>query len=176
MPGIAATPWYFGANGALADPAPSAAAADSYKYDPSHQHDTTIPGGSQSATWAKLPTFTWKPPTAGTALAYETAPLTHDVTVIGNASVDLWLKSTAPDTDIQVTITEVRPDGKETYVQNGWLRASNRALVVRRNRAAPDASVDRGRGRSRSRRASTRSRASRCSRSRTRSAPVRASA
>jgi hypothetical protein len=27
-----------------------------------------------------------------------------------------------------VTISEVRPDGKETYVQNGWLRASHRKL------------------------------------------------
>jgi predicted acyl esterase len=27
-----------------------------------------------------------------------------------------------------VTISEVRPDGKETYVQSGWLRASQRAL------------------------------------------------
>jgi uncharacterized protein len=128
VPGIEATPWYFGANGALVDAAPSAAGSDSYHYDPSHQHATTISGGSQSATWAKLPAFTWPAPAAGTALAYETAPLGHDVTVVGNASVDLWLESTAPDTDIQVTITEVRPDGKETFVQNGWLRASDRAL------------------------------------------------
>jgi putative CocE/NonD family hydrolase len=132
VPGISPKPLYFGANGALVDTVP-AAGSDSYRYDPSHQHDTTISGGSQSATWAKLPAFTWSPPAAGTALAYETAPLSHDVTVIGNASVDLWLKSTAPDTDIQVTITEVRPDGKETFVQNGWLRASDRAI-------APDAS------------------------------------
>ncbi len=131
VPGITATPWYFGSSGALVDAAPSTAAADSYTYDPSHQHDTTISGGSQ-APWVKLPAFRWNPPAAGTALAYETAPLAHDVTVIGNASVDLWLKSTAPDTDVQVTITEVRPDGKETFVQNGWLRASDRAL-------APDA-------------------------------------
>ena len=123
-----ATPWYFAADGTLATSAPNATAADSYVYDPSHQHDTTIPGGSQSLTWAKLPNFSWPPPTAGTALSYETPPLAHDVTVIGNSSVDLWLKSTAPDTDIQVTITEVRPDGKEFYVQNGWLRASDRAL------------------------------------------------
>ena len=128
VPGIKATPWYFGANGTLVDAAANAVGTDSYNYDPSHQHDTTIPGGSQSATWAKLPAFTWKAPAAGTALAYETAPLAHDVTVIGNASVDLWLESSAPDTDIQVTITEVRPDGKETFVQNGWLRASDRAL------------------------------------------------
>ena len=132
VPGAVATQWYFGADGSLGSAAPSTTGADSYRYDPSHQHDTTIPGGGQTPTWAKLPDFTWNAPAAGTALAYQTAALDHDTTVIGNASVDLWLKSTAPDTDIQVTITEVRPDGKETYVQNGWLRASDRAL-------APDA-------------------------------------
>ena len=39
------------------------------------------------------------------------------------------MQSTAPDTDLQVTLTEVRSDGQEVYVQNGWLRASNRALA-----------------------------------------------
>jgi len=85
----------------------------------------TLPTGP----WAKLPDWHWAAPKAGTALAYETAPLPSDVTAIGNASVDLWLQSSAPDTDLQVTITEVRPDGQEVYVQNGWLRASNRALA-----------------------------------------------
>jgi hypothetical protein len=132
VPGAVATPWYFGAGGALEPAAPSAIAADSYLYDPSHAHETTITGGSQTATWAKLPDFKWNPPAEGSALSYETAPLAADTTVIGSSSVDLWLKSTAPDTDIQVTITEVRSDGRETYVQNGWLRASDRAL-------APDA-------------------------------------
>ena len=128
VPGITPTPWYFGSGGALVGAAPKTDAADSYKYDPSHQHDTTIADSSQSATWVKLPDFVWKPPAAGTALSYETTPLVNDVTVIGNASVDLWLKSSAPDADIQITITEVRPDGKEFFVQNGWLRASDRAL------------------------------------------------
>ena len=39
--------------------------------------------------------------------------------------------STADDADLQVTITEVRPDGQEMYVQSGWLRASERALSPR---------------------------------------------
>jgi predicted acyl esterase len=30
------------------------------------------------------------------------------------------------DVDVEVTISEVRPDGQETYVQSGWLRASRR--------------------------------------------------
>ena len=38
-----------------------------------------------------------------------------------------------PDTDLQVTLSEVRPDGNETYVQNGWLRASHRKLDARRS-------------------------------------------
>jgi hypothetical protein len=47
---------------------------------------------------------------------------------LGSASLDLWLTATAPDVDVQVTLTEVRPDGQEVYVQQGWLRASQRAL------------------------------------------------
>ncbi|HYL52091.1 MAG TPA: CocE/NonD family hydrolase C-terminal non-catalytic domain-containing protein, partial [Acidimicrobiia bacterium] len=39
-----------------------------------------------------------------------------------------WVRSSAPDTDLEVTLTELRPDGQEVYVQNGWLRASHRAL------------------------------------------------
>ena len=57
-----------------------------------------------------------------------TDPLSEDLVMAGSGSVDLWLQSTAPDVDIQVTLSEIRPDGKETYVQNGWLRASHRKL------------------------------------------------
>ena len=48
--------------------------------------------------------------------------------IIGSSSADLWIRSDAPDTDIEVTLSEVRPDGQEVYVQSGWLRASHRAL------------------------------------------------
>jgi predicted acyl esterase len=68
------------------------------------------------------------PPPEGTAAAFTTDPLTEDLTVLGSASLDLWLAATAPDVDLQVTITEVRPDGQEAFVQQGWLRASQRAL------------------------------------------------
>ena len=34
----------------------------------------------------------------------------------------------AADTDLEVTLTEVRPDGQERYIQSGWLRASHRQL------------------------------------------------
>ncbi len=129
IPDTDATAWYFGADGTLVPDPPTTRGANSYRYDPSHAHDTTLDASAgQSGPWVKLPQWSWVAPKSGTALAYETAPLAADVTAIGNASVDLWLQSTAPDTDLQVTLTEVRPDGQEVYVQNGWLRASNRAL------------------------------------------------
>ena len=55
-------------------------------------------------------------------------PLDSDTVIIGSGSLDLWLRATAEDTDLEVTVSEVRPDGQEVYVQSGWLRASRRAL------------------------------------------------
>jgi predicted acyl esterase len=47
---------------------------------------------------------------------------------MGSGSADLWIMADAPDTDVEVTLTEVRPDGTEVLVQSGWLRARHRAL------------------------------------------------
>jgi predicted acyl esterase len=47
--------------------------------------------------------------------------------------VQAWIKSSAPSVDLQVTVSEVRPDGNETFVQSGWLRASARKLDPRRS-------------------------------------------
>jgi predicted acyl esterase len=74
------------------------------------------------------PDLAWAPLPEGRALTYTTRPLAADTTMVGAGSVDLWLRSTAPDVDVEVTISEVRPDGQETYVQSGWLRAGARAL------------------------------------------------
>ena len=80
--------------------------------------------------------YVWPaPPPPGTAAAFTTEPLTEDRTLLGSGSLDLWLSATAPDVDLQVTLTEVRPDGQEVYVQQGWLRASQRALDPDRSTA-----------------------------------------
>ena len=76
-------------------------------------------GEPQLARWDQ------RPP-SGTYAAFTTAPLAADQVLLGSASLDLWLSSTAPDTDVEVTLSEVRPDGQEMFVQQGWLRASHR--------------------------------------------------
>lgn len=68
------------------------------------------------------------------AAVFTTPALGSDTELLGSASVDLWLQSSAPSTDLQATLTEVRPDGQEVYVQRGWLRASHRQLDRARSR------------------------------------------
>lgn len=83
----------------------------------------------QTNTWTSIPS-----PSDGRAV-FTTPPLTRAVTTYGPSSADLWVSTTAPDVDLQVTMTEVRPDGREMYVGRGWLRASARALDPRRSTA-----------------------------------------
>lgn len=66
--------------------------------------------------------------TPGGYAAFTTGAFRRDTALAGPASLDAYISSTAPDADVQATITEVRPDGKELYVERGWLRLSHRAL------------------------------------------------
>jgi predicted acyl esterase len=96
--------------------------------DPKARPKATLPGDGDADAWKAQPPYNWAPVAAGKGLGFTTAPLTKDVVIAGASSLDLQLKSSAKDTDLQVTLSEVRPDGNETYVQNGWLRASHRKL------------------------------------------------
>jgi predicted acyl esterase len=123
------TSYYLGPNGTLTRARPSEDGIDSYNPDPEARPMQTLPGQGQSESWEVMPAYDWQPLVDGTAVAYTTAPLEENVTIVGPSSLDLWLRSSAADTDIQVTLTEVRPDGFEAYVQSGWLRASHRRLA-----------------------------------------------
>jgi putative CocE/NonD family hydrolase len=63
------------------------------------------------------------------ALTYTTPPLDSDVEITGHPVVHLWLSSEAPDVDLFVYLEEVDRAGRSTYVTEGNLRASHRALA-----------------------------------------------
>jgi predicted acyl esterase len=111
----------------LAGRAPTRGGTDRYRYDPAALPATDHPSRDDDFFDA-LPDYEWKPLPDGAGVGYVTPPLDDDLVVLGPASADLWLRSSARDTDLEVVITEVRPDGNETYVQSGWLRASHRKL------------------------------------------------
>lgn len=132
--------WYFGPGGTLTARRPrrNAGGIDTYRPDPEARPQQTLPGSGQSDSWKVMPPYDWRPLLGDTAVGYVSPPLGEDLTIVGPSSVELWLRSSVPETDIQVTLSEVRPDGKETYVQSGWLRATHRKEDRRkRTRLAP---------------------------------------
>jgi len=126
---VKATPYYFGKSGALARSKAKSASQASYQADPKARPVSTLTGDRAGGdAWLEQPPYNWQPIAKGKGLGFTSPALTRDVVIAGSSSVDLWLKSSARDTDLQATLTEVRPDGNETYVQSGWLRASHRKL------------------------------------------------
>ncbi|MCB0870935.1 MAG: CocE/NonD family hydrolase [Solirubrobacterales bacterium] len=128
VPSMQPTDFYLGDGGTLESSKPAAQASDSYVSDPSARPAKTLGPNAQGDSWLAQPPYDWQPVVDGKGLGYTSPALAQDVFIAGPSSVDLYLKSSAANTDVQVTLTEVRPDGKETYIQNGWLRSSHRAL------------------------------------------------
>ena len=143
---------YFQPDGAAGSVAPKVAdsaarGASSYTYDPSTKRTHTNDSGTDSQ-WAPHPDVQWDPLREGNSLSFVTPAYGTPVAYAGEGSADLWLRSSAADTDLEVTLTEVRPDGQEVFIQSGWLRGSHRTedparsteLVPYQDHQADDAS------------------------------------
>ncbi len=131
VPGTQARSWYLGPDGKLGDQPPAGDGVDTYTSDASALPLTDYTGKTGGGgLWGNASQWqwNWQQNPAGKAVSYVSAPLTKDTTVVGAGAVYVWVKSSTPDVDLQATISEVRPDGKETFVQNGWIRASERKL------------------------------------------------
>jgi predicted acyl esterase len=132
IPGTKARFWYLGANGTLKNSPPAHRGVDWYTSNAKavplndYPQNATEAGGlwGNASQWQ----WNWAQNPAGTAVSYVSAPLKSNTTVIGAGAVHLWVRSSTPDVDLQATVSEVRPDGNETFVQNGWIRANERKL------------------------------------------------
>jgi hypothetical protein len=132
VPGTRARQWYFGAGGTLKGKSPKRQGVNRYTSNPKalpliDYADSNVSGGGlwgNAGQWK----WDWRQNPAGTAVSYVSSPLTSDTTVIGAGAVHVWIRASKPDVDLQATVSEVRPDGNETFVQNGYMRASERKL------------------------------------------------
>ena len=135
--------WFMQPDGGLAAELPTdATAASSFQLDPKAGTRGILAKGS--ALWSALPKYNWKAPKKGFVASFSSAPLNEDVVMLGTGSVDLWLRSPVDgvtDADIEVNLSEIRPDGKERYVQSGWLRASFRKLSAASTDLWPEPSL-----------------------------------
>ena len=137
VPGTQARSWYLGAGGTLTAALPTTSTISRYTANGADGTQTSYVGGRGGASgtgglWGNASQWTWdwQPHAAGKAVSYLSAPLTQNVTVVGAGAVYVWVRSSASDVDLQATVSEVRPDGNETMVQSGWMRASERKLAT----------------------------------------------
>ncbi len=136
IPGTTARFWYFGPNGTLRSQPPGRHGINWYRSNakalPENDYGSNTSSGG---LWGNASQWQWNwaqnPP--GTAVSYVSAPLTTNTTVIGGGAVHVWVRSSTRDVDLQATVSEVRPDGKETFVQDGWIRGSERKLATGTN-------------------------------------------
>jgi hypothetical protein len=120
---------YFQPDGTLGASKPQMAAAGStFQLDPDAGHRGILADGGN--IWDPLPKYDWKALPAGYDVVFVSDPLPQDLVMLGSGSVDLWVRSQVADADLEVNLTEVRPDGQEMYIQSGWLRASLRKLAA----------------------------------------------
>lgn len=127
-PSAVATRWNLSGPTLTTAAAPASAPPVTFRVDGARSHVTNHTGSSGALTKA-LPRWQWTQPAPGTAARFTSEPLARDLLVAGSGSVDLAVASGAPDLDLEVLLTEVRPDGNEVYVQSGWLRTTARALA-----------------------------------------------
>jgi predicted acyl esterase len=121
------TTFYFHRDAALSTRAPATSSRAPFVLDPAARPATDLPANANP--WAASPPWNWTTVPAADGVGFETAPFARDVTIVGPATVDLWVKSPTRSTlveDYQATVTEVRPStGQEEYVTSGFLRSSN---------------------------------------------------
>jgi len=125
-PATVAERWYLNADGSLRKTPPAEAdSASAFQHDDAKGAETYVVNDAFERT---LPDITWLPWQPGRQAVWVSDPLGDDLVWLGHASADLWIQSTGEDADLEVMVSEVRPDGQEAYVTSGWLRASRRAL------------------------------------------------
>ncbi|MSU65383.1 MAG: CocE/NonD family hydrolase [Opitutus sp.] len=113
------SPYYLNADGILSGTRPTAATTTNYLSDP--LHPATLPGvvfaGAQDAR-----PFESQP----NVLTFTTAPLSTPVEWTGLVTAELFVSSTARDTDFIVRVSDVYPDGRSMLLIDAVRRARYR--------------------------------------------------
>jgi uncharacterized protein len=128
--------FYLADGGALKAGKGSKAGAEAFTWDKKARPPTDFTGDTGSGPgglWTATPDYHWAQSHAAHALSYVSSPLRSDTGVVGAGALEAWIRSSAGSPDLQATVSEVRPDGKETFVQSGWLRTSDRKLDPRKS-------------------------------------------
>ena len=123
--GAKARRWWLAQPGRLVDQAPTQAGEDLYQDDvEAGAHSYALTNEFNDFIQPTVP-IDWSYFDDHKCLSYE-VQLTEALHIVGHGNLDLWLRPATTDTSVQITLSEIRPDGLETRVQCGWHRLSHR--------------------------------------------------
>ena len=122
-------------DGVLDTVPPRAAAADTFTYDPANPTPYLI--DSRELETSLNEDFTSLNATRRDALVFTSKPLARPVEVTGQMSATLWAATDAKDTDWNVMLLDVFPDGHAERVQDGVARGRFRRGFEREVMLAP---------------------------------------
>lgn len=101
---------------------------DTYVYDPADP-TPTVGGSILSFLYPVGSVDVTEVQKRADVLTYSTAPLEHDLEVVGPLRLILYARSSAVDTDFVGRLSDVFPDGRAVQLQSGILRARYRAVT-----------------------------------------------
>lgn len=105
---------------------------DTFFYNP--ENPVMTAGGRDFASGSFDQTETEK---RADVLVYTSDVLDKDVVVAGRIIAELWIASSAPDTDFTAKLVDVYPDGRALNVANGILRCGYRDSLAERKLMTP---------------------------------------
>jgi predicted acyl esterase len=133
------TTFALGADGQMAPAEPTGEVEATFAMDPDAGDKGFYKEGGKTGLLDRVWEFDWTRFPDGKFASFETAPLTENMLLAGPAEADLNLViEGATDADLQVTLTEVRPDGVEYLLQSGWLRIGHRKVVGEEDTLSPE--------------------------------------
>ena len=111
-------------DGLLTWQAPEREGRDSYRYDP---QDPAVHIVDMSENELEVPEDYTKEERRKDILCYTTEPLAEDVIITGDMTAELYVSSSAPDTDFVVRVTDVDENGRSIKLADGVLSARYRS-------------------------------------------------
>jgi hypothetical protein len=131
-----ATLFYFHENGSSTTEKPaSVQASRSYQYDPKNPVPTI---GGRNLLIDAGPYDQRSTENRSEVLIFTTPALEQPLEVIGKVTVNLWVSSSAKDTDFMAKLTDVYPDGRSMLVCDGALRTRHRYSLRQEVFMTPD--------------------------------------
>lgn len=123
--------WWLGAGGRLSLTPSSAAGHDQLRYDPGDPTPSEPPGAAQELVgvgYADRAALEGRPD----VLVYDSGPLSAPLELVGRVTLDLYVSSSAIDTDFAAILCERRPDGQVVNISHGILRMRHREGLDRK--------------------------------------------